>query len=110
MTLQRFQATVLKIGNQMFVRHYLWVNYPLEPPVLGIQFPSGATRSAGRSRGRHRSCDCGKCAKCTHREYMRQTRVPVGDGMGRLVEELKALGFKWNEPLKMWTIERSGDG
>jgi hypothetical protein len=107
MTLQRFQGIVLKLGNQMFVRHYHWLNYPNDPQLLGIQFPSGAARSAGRRHKRERSCECGKCVKCKHREYMKNTRVPVADGMGRIVDELKALGFEWNAGLKTWTIERN---
>lgn len=38
MTLQRFQGIVLKLSNQMFVRHYLWLNYPLDPQLMGLQF------------------------------------------------------------------------
>lgn len=38
MTIQRFQSIVLKLGNKMFVRHYLWLNYPNDPQMIGIQF------------------------------------------------------------------------
>lgn len=37
MTLQRFQSLVLKLSNQMMVRHYLWLNYPNDPQVMGIE-------------------------------------------------------------------------
>jgi hypothetical protein len=37
MTIQRLQAIVLRLGNQMFVRHYLWINYPNEPQMMGIE-------------------------------------------------------------------------
>lgn len=36
MTLERFQRLVLKIGNQMMTRHYLWLNYPSTPQLMGI--------------------------------------------------------------------------
>lgn len=36
MTLQRFQAIVLKLGNQCWIRHYLWLSYPNEPQVMGL--------------------------------------------------------------------------
>lgn len=38
MTIQRFQATVLKLSNQTFVRHYPWLNYPYDPQLMGIEF------------------------------------------------------------------------
>lgn len=31
---------MLKLGNQMFVRHYLWLNYPQDRQLMGIQFKS----------------------------------------------------------------------
>ncbi len=98
MTIQRFQSTVLKLGNQMFVRHYLWINYPSDPQQMGIemigQAPHGKTRKS--------SCECGKCHKCLHREYMRGYRPS-----GRLAVELAELGFTFNEPLGIWIVERT---
>lgn len=38
MTMDRFRAIVLKLGNQMFVRHYLWLNAPRDPQMMAIQF------------------------------------------------------------------------
>lgn len=40
MTMQRFQSIVLRLGNQGFVRHYYWLNYPNDPQLMGIQFPA----------------------------------------------------------------------
>lgn len=37
MTIQRFQNIVLRLGNQMFVRHYLWLNYPNDPQLMGLE-------------------------------------------------------------------------
>lgn len=37
MTLERFQAIVLKLSNIMMARHYLWLNYPNDPQVLAIE-------------------------------------------------------------------------
>lgn len=37
MTLQRFQGIVLRISNLMFVRHYLWLNYPNDAQLMGIE-------------------------------------------------------------------------
>jgi hypothetical protein len=37
MTVQELQRIVLHIGNQMFVRYYLWLNYPNDPQLMGIQ-------------------------------------------------------------------------
>lgn len=101
MTLERFQGLVLKLGNQMFVRHYLWVNYPNDPQSLGIQFSYNP-----KENRRHvtRTCDCGQCKKCRHREYVRNTRAaPETD---RLYSELRGLGFQWNPELAMWIIQR----
>ena len=97
MTLERFQAVVLRLGNQMFVRHYLWLNYPNDPQLMGIeligQAPNGKKRPA--------SCDCGRCRKCQHREYMRGYRPT-----GRLATELAEMGFEFNEKLGIWTVAR----
>lgn len=99
MTLQRFQAIVLRLGNQMFVRHYLWINYPNDPQVMGIemigQAPNGKRRKS--------TCDCGACRKCLHREYMRGYRPS-----GRLAAELEAEGFRFNEQTGIWIVEREG--
>jgi hypothetical protein len=98
MTIQKFQAIVLRLGNQMFVRHYLWLNYPAEPPLMGIeligQAPDGKKRKS--------SCQCGKCPKCQHREYMRGYRPS-----GRLATELESEGLSFNEVTGIWTIERT---
>ena len=49
MTLERFQALVLRLGNQVFVRHYHWLNYPHDPPLMGIemigQAPNGKKKA-----------------------------------------------------------------
>ncbi len=37
MTLERLQGIILRLGNQMFVRHYLWLNYPNDPQMMGIE-------------------------------------------------------------------------
>ena len=42
-TLQRFQAIILKLGNQVFIRHYLWLNYPNPYQLMGIQLLDPAT-------------------------------------------------------------------
>lgn len=97
MTLQRFQGIVLRLGNQMFVRHYLWLNYPNDPQLMGIeligQAPNGKKRKA--------TCECGTCQKCLHREYMRGYRPS-----GRLATELESEGFRFNEETGIWTVER----
>jgi hypothetical protein len=97
MTLQRFQGIVLRLGNQMFVRHYLWLNYPNDPQLMGIeligQAPNGKKRKA--------TCECGTCQKCLHREYMRGYRPS-----GRLATELESEGFRFNEETGIWAVER----
>ena len=97
MTLERFQGIVLKLGNQMFVRHYLWLNYPNEPQRMGVdligQQPYGRKRLS--------SCDCGACAKCRHRDYMRAKRPK-----NRLAVELEESGFVFDRRIGMWTVER----
>lgn len=40
MTIERFQALVLKLSNQMFVRCYYWLNYPQDRQIFGLQFPA----------------------------------------------------------------------
>ncbi len=98
MTLERFQAIVLKLGNQMFVRHYLWLNYPQDPALMAIELigqkPDGKKRS--------RSCDCGACAKCIHRKYVAARRPKT-----RLVTELEEAGFSFDESGGYWIISRS---
>lgn len=37
MTMKRFQATVLKLANQMMVRTYLALNYPQEPQWMAFE-------------------------------------------------------------------------
>jgi hypothetical protein len=100
MTIQRFQSIVLKLGNQMFVRHYLWLNYPDPAQLMGVeligQAPNGKKRKS--------TCECGTCRKCQHREYMRGYRPS-----GRLATELEAEGFRFNEGLGIWTVERTSD-
>lgn len=97
MTLEKLQAIVLRLGNQMFVRHYLWINYPNDPQMMGIELigqgPNGKKRKP--------SCECGTCSKCLHREYMRGYRPS-----GRLGAELEAEGFKFNEQTGIWMVER----
>ena len=82
----------------MFVRHYLWLNYPNDPQLMGIemvgQAPNGKKRIA--------TCDCGKCHKCLHREYMRGYRPS-----GRLAADLGAEGFQFNVKTGIWTVDRS---
>lgn len=99
--LQRFQSIVLRLGNQMFVRHYLWLNYPNEPQLMGIeligQSPIGTKRAV--------SCDCGACKKCLHRVYMRGQRPK-----SRLATELGELGFRFNESNGVWEIQRAQQG
>jgi hypothetical protein len=102
MDLREFQRVVLRLGNQMFVRHFLWLNYPNGPQLMGIQFINNPT---GKPRGKELTCACGECKTCTHREYMRKYR-PVVEQDGRLMNELRALGFEYNEGLKTWTIQR----
>ena len=80
----------VKIGNQMFVRHYLWLNYPHEPQLFGIQFPCNPKGPGCRSE----ACDGGKYAQGQ-------------SGDERLLQELRELGFEWNAGLKMWTIAKS---
>ena len=77
MTLQRFQGIVLKLGNQMFVRHYLCINYPNDPQSMGIELLRPAQSEYG--------------LECS----------------ARLTVELTELGFAFNESLSIWTIDRS---
>lgn len=98
MNLQKFQSIVLKLGNQMYVRHYLWINYPHDPQLMGIemigQSPNGTKRLS--------SCECGVCRKCKHRNYVASKRPKT-----RLATELEELGFKFDSALGIWTIDRS---
>lgn len=103
-TLERFQAIVLKLGNQMFVRHYLWLNYPEDPQLMGLQFTT--QREPGRQRPHTRSCECGECKTCKHRDYQRNSRPIQSDGLYRLFDELKELGFVRRED-GIWTIART---
>lgn len=100
-TIVELQRIVLRLGNQMFVRHYLWLNYPNDPQLMGIQF---AYNPAEGLRKRKRSCECGVCEKCLHRNYMQAARGKEP----QIFMELRGLGFGWNTELKMWTISRSG--
>ncbi len=95
MTMERFQATVLRLGNQMFVRHYHWLNYPNEPQILGIELIG----QAPNGKGRKASCECGVCKKCQHRVYMQGYRPK-----GRLEQELTELGFVHFDGI--WRIPR----
>ncbi len=101
MTLQRFQGVVLKIGNQMLVRHYLWLNYPNDPPLMGIQLE----RLVGPRKGRRRSCECGTCKKCQHRQYVAEHR-PKRQNQLRLQAELIEIGFALRDD-GLWTIART---
>lgn len=105
MTLQRFQGVVLKLGNQMFVRHYLWLNYPEDPQLMGIQF---ANITATPNRSRSRTCECGKCKTCKHREYQNTHRPKGPLSHERLFGELKEMGFKYRKD-GIWAIERSDE-
>ena len=98
MTIQRFQATVLKLGNQMFVRHYLWLNYPADPQLFGIQMIG----QAPNGKKRQSSCDCGVCPKCMHRNYVASKRPKT-----MLAGQLEELGFTFNAGLGIWTTERT---
>lgn len=40
MTIERFQSTVLRVGNQLFTRHFLWLNYPHDPQLMGLAYKS----------------------------------------------------------------------
>lgn len=97
MTLERFQSIVLKLGNQMYVRHYLWLNYPNDPQLLGIemigQSPNGTKRKS--------SCECGACRKCTDRRYVASKRPKT-----RLAIELEEAGFSFDRDRGMWIVER----
>jgi hypothetical protein len=99
-TIDRFQAIVLRLGNQMFVRHYLWLNYPQDPQLMGIDFM--ASIPTNRRKPKPISCDCGRCEKCKHRNYMRGQRPT-----SRLETELLEAGFSFSESHGMWTIERT---
>ena len=94
MTLARLQSIVLRLGNQLFVRHYCWLNYPHEPQLMGIELIG----QSPHTRKRTVSCDCGACAKCQHRKYVADRRPKT-----RLVEELGELGFQFNAELGIWT-------
>jgi hypothetical protein len=98
MTLERFQGIVLQLGSQMFVRHYLWLNYPQDPQLMGIQLIG----QAPNGHKRQSSCDCGACQKCMNRKYVAERRVKT-----RLVEELLQSGFIFSESLGIWTVTRS---
>ncbi len=52
MTIDRFRSIVLKLGNQMFVRHYLWLNYPNPTQLFGFQIMDPATLTLCRATGR----------------------------------------------------------
>lgn len=67
MTIQELQRVVLRLANQMLVRYYLWLNYPNESQLMGIQIQTANTA---------------------------------------LIEELRALGFRWHEGLMLWVVER----
>lgn len=97
MNLQRFQGVVLRLGNQMFVRHYLWLNYPNDPQQFGIEL-IGSGRGGSK---RKRSCDCGVCQTCVHRQYVTAQRPKA-----RLALELEELGFHFSEQSGIWTIIR----
>jgi len=40
MPLADFERLVLRLANQTFVRYALWLNYPKDPPLMGIDFGS----------------------------------------------------------------------
>ena len=100
MTLQRFQGIVLKLGNQMFVRHYLWLNYPHDPQMFGIELIGSGKGGTKRKR----SCECGACQTCKHRQYVTAQRPKA-----RLALELEGLGFQFNHDAGIWTIARNDE-
>jgi hypothetical protein len=96
-TIRRFERIVLRLSNQTFVRHHLWLNFPDDPRLMGIELighgPNGKKRKS--------TCNCGRCPKCTHREYMRRYRPSA-----LLATELESEGFTFDEVSGIWTIER----
>jgi hypothetical protein len=103
-TMSRFQSIVLKLGNQMFVRHYHWLNYPNDPQLMGLQFTNNP--QCKPSRGKTRTCECGDCRTCKHREYMRAYRPKPVDDNVRLFAELSEMGFTRRDD-DIWVIERA---
>jgi hypothetical protein len=35
-SIRELQRIALRLSNQMFVRHFMWLNYPNDPQVMGI--------------------------------------------------------------------------
>lgn len=103
MTIERFQGIVLKIGNQVFVRHYFWLNYPNDPQIMGVQLQLDSAAKPVK-RARARLCECGICKRCKHREYTRKNRAP--SETTRILRELTELGFSRRDD-GIWVIERS---
>lgn len=99
MTLERLQGIVLRLGSQMFIRHYLWLNYPNDPQIMGIELIGQAAKGSARKV----TCECGTCHTCKHREYMRGYRPK-----GRLAVELAELGFSFDAKDGIWKTEREG--
>ena len=97
MTLERLQGIVLRLGNQMFVRHYLWLNYPNDPQMMGIELIGQAPKGSARKT----SCECGTCHVANTGVYA--VTVPKR----RLAVELTELGFAFNPKNGIWEIERS---
>lgn len=103
MTIEKLQSIALRIGNQRFVRHYLWLNYPERPQLMGIEIQ---THRKPNARRKARTCECGQCKTCKHRDYMNANRPHVDGSTGRLFKELKDLGFEQRTD-GIWVIIRS---
>lgn len=106
MTIERFQGLILTLANQEFVRCYYFLNFPHLPQIMGIQFTKPIVATAKRKR----SCECGACEKCKHREYMADYRPKRQDirARGMLHRELTDMGFALR-PDGIWSIERTED-
>ncbi len=80
MTIDRFRSIVLKLGNKMFVRHYLWLNYPNPTQLFGFQIMDPATLTLCRATGR------------------------LAEELN--AEELKQEGLRFEAERGMWVVER----
>lgn len=78
MTIDYLQGIVRRLANQMPVRYYLWLNYPQDPQLMGIELfgPNG--------KGGWNSIKG---------EFM-------------LEREMLVSGFGWDGARKMWTAPR----
>lgn len=78
MTINEFQRIVIRLSNQMYVRHYLWLNYPNEPQTMALSLIDLANTTGSITT----------------------------DGGHRLSRELEALGFVWDGSNGRYTIQR----